>query len=80
MRCDLPDSLARFILSRDEKNDIIPDSLDSIIARKEHREIFLKNPVVIQIDYITVTVKGTGEIVVHPDIYERDEAYLKWMK
>lgn len=80
VRCDLPDSLARFILSRDEKNDIIPDSLDSIIARREHREIFLKKPVFIQIDYITVTVKGTGEMIVHPDIYERDAAYLKWMK
>ncbi len=80
VRCQLPDSLARFILSRDEKNDIIPDSLDSIIARREHRPIVLKKPVYIQIDYITVTVKLTGEMIVHPDIYDRDAAYLAWMK
>lgn len=80
IRCEMPDSLARFILRRDEKNKMLPDSLDSLIARKVHMPIPLRKPVTIQIDYITVVATGVGEIRIHPDIYGRDEEYLKWMK
>ena len=80
VRCEMPDSLARFILRRDEKNKMLPDSLDSLIARKVHMPIPLHKLITIQIDYITVVATGVGEIRIHPDIYGRDEDYLKWMK
>ena len=80
VRCDMPDSLAHFILRRDEKQKFLPDSLDSAIVRKEHMTIALHKPITIQIDYITVSTTPEGNLCVHPDVYKRDEAYLKWMK
>jgi len=80
IRCQMPDSLARFILRRDEQKLMTPDSLDSMLARKEHRIISLRKPVAIQVDYITVTANFDNRLVIHPDIYNRDAEYLAWMK
>lgn len=80
VRCDMPDSLARHILRRDEKNKFLPDSLDSVISRKEHLSIPLRKPIPIQIDYITVSLNKEWKLVYHADVYKRDEEYLKWMK
>ncbi len=80
VRCDMPDSLARQILRRDEKNKFLPDSLDSVISRKEHLSIPLRKPIMIQIDYITVSTDKEWKLVYHADVYKRDEEYLKWMK
>src|SRR3989338_5846421 len=41
IRCNLPDSLARFILRRDNQR-ITTDSLDSMIYKVQHRSIRLK--------------------------------------
>jgi L,D-transpeptidase YcbB len=79
IRCNLPDSLARFILRRDNQI-MIPDSLDSMIYRKEHRTIQLRHPVAIKVDYITVTADRKNKLTFHPDIYGRDEVLLKMMK
>lgn len=78
IRCNLPDSLARFILRRDEQR-IIPDSLDSMLFKQQHRTISLKHPVTIKVDYITVTADATNKLTFHPDIYKRDSVYLKWI-
>lgn len=80
MRCDLPDSLARFILTRDDKQKMTRDSLDTLIARKEHFTISLRKPIPMQVDYITVTVNERGNLVFFPDVYDRDEKYLKMVK
>lgn len=77
IRCNLPDSLAHFILRRDEQR-ILPDSLDTMIAHEQHRTISLKHPVAIKVDYITVTANYDNKLTFHPDIYGRDAAYLKW--
>jgi len=79
IRCQMPDSLARFILRRDNQRLMTPDSLDSMLMREEHRTISLKKPVAIQVDYITVTANYENKLTIHPDIYNRDAAYLKWM-
>lgn len=78
IRCQLPDSLARFILRRDEQRMMPPDSLDSMLYRQEHRKIQLKHPIDIQVDYITVTADETNRLTIHPDIYGRDAAYVAW--
>ncbi len=81
VRCDLPDSLARFILSRDDKRQkMTRDSLDTLIARKEQFPILLRKPIPIQLDYITVTTNEKGKMIIFPDIYLRDEKYLKDLK
>lgn len=76
MRCQNPDSLARFILRRDEKNKIIPDTLDSLIARKEHTFIPLRKPLDLTVDYISVMISPENKLVFYPDVYGRDEEYL----
>lgn len=80
MRCDMPDSLARFILTRDDKQKMTRDSLDTLIARKEHFSIPLRKPIPLQVDYITVVVNEKGNLLFFPDVYGRDENYLKMMK
>lgn len=80
VRCDMPDSLARYILYRDKRQKFIPDSLDSVVSRKEHMIVPLREPITIQIDYITVSATPQGKLRFHADVYKRDEAYLKWMK
>lgn len=77
IRCNLPDSLARFILRRDDQR-ITCDSLDSMIYKEQHRSIRLKKSVPIKVDYITVASAPDGKLTFHPDIYGRDAAYLKW--
>lgn len=80
IRCQMPDSLARFILRRDAQEFMPPDSLDSLLARQEHRIIPLKKPVAIQVDYITVTANFANKLTIYPDIYNRDAVYLAWIK
>lgn len=80
VRCQMPDSLARFILSRDDKQKMTRDSLDTLIARKEHYSIALHKPIPIELDYITVVTDEHGKLVFFPDVYDRDEKYLKMMK
>lgn len=80
MRCELPDSLARFILTRDDKQKMTRDSLDTLIARAEHFAIPLRKPIPMQVDYITVVTNEKGNLLFYPDVYERDKKYLKMMK
>lgn len=80
VRCQMPDSLARFILSRDDKQKMTRDSLDTLIARKQHYSIALRKPIPLQLDYITVVTDENGKLVFFPDVYDRDEKYLKMMK
>lgn len=80
MRCQNPIELAKKILERDEKlkkfNPIIPDSLDSILARGENHEIPLLNRIPILMEYRTVVVQN-GHVLIYPDIYGREAEYLK---
>lgn len=82
VRVQMPDSLARFILSRDDdkRQKMTRDSLDSIVSRKEHFPIALYKPIPIQLDYITVMADTTGKIIFYTDIYDRDKAYLEKLK
>lgn len=82
MRTQFPISLAKVILERDsipyKGNPIKPDTLDSILARSVdfNYPIRLIEPIAIYIDYVSV-VRNQQRMVIHLDIYGRDEEYLK---
>lgn len=83
MRTQHPVDLARVIIERDRRgrleNEIIVDSLDSIMERGDHRIIKLIDPIPIFVEYQTVARKGM-EMITYVDIYGRDEEYLKIMR
>ncbi|MFT5859646.1 MAG: murein L,D-transpeptidase YcbB/YkuD [Flavobacteriaceae bacterium] len=83
MRTQNPVQLAEAILERDQldfrENDIIVDSLDSIMVKAVRRDIKLIDPIPIFIEYITVARRG-DEMITYIDIYGRDEEYLKIMR
>ena len=83
MRTQNPVDLAARILERDvvgrRTNDVvIPDSLDSIMARGENYTIELLDPIPVYVEYVSVVRLGE-EMITHIDIYGRDEEYLKIM-
>lgn len=81
MRTQHPVDLAKAILERDERgiklNEMVPDSLDSLLARGKNYEIKLLDPIPIFVEYQTVTRNKKNEMVVYVDVYGRDEEYLK---
>lgn len=85
MRTQYPVDLAKEILHRDSTrykgNEMIPDSLDSILARNTdyNFNIKLMDPIPIYVDYVSVA-RDKDRMVVHVDIYGRDEEYLKIMR
>ena len=83
MRTQNPVDLARKIIERDQleytENEMIVDSLDSIMARGKNYTIRLLDPIPIFVEYRTVTRKDNA-MIIHIDIYGRDEEYLKIMR
>ncbi len=80
MRTQNPVDLAKIILERDEYNnkfnEIVPDSLDTLLGRGENYEIRLLDPIPIFVEYQTVTRSDTT-MTMFIDIYGRDEEYIK---
>lgn len=85
MRTQHPVDLAKVILDRDSipyrGNKMKSDSIDSILYRKTDFDfrIPLVDPIPIYIDYVSV-VRKDRQMVVHLDIYGRDEEYLKILR
>jgi len=85
MRTQHPVDLAKVILSRDSipyrGNEYKPDSLDSILGRQTDFNFAIKltDPIPIYVDYVTVA-RYKDRMIVHIDIYGRDEEYLKIMR
>lgn len=83
MRAQYPVELAKMILDKDStkrgRNEITPLLLDSLFVVGENHRINLIDPVPIFVEYKSVTM--TEKVLVfHPDIYNRDEKYLKLLK
>lgn len=82
MRTQHPVTLAKRILERDSipyrGNEMKPDSIDSILDRYTdfNYHIQLVDPIAIYVDYVSVARKEM-RMVIHLDIYGRDEEYLK---
>ena len=83
MRCEFPVELAKTILEKDStkqgRNEITPLLLDSLYTLNENYRISLKEQIPIFVEYKTVTISRSF-LVFHPDIYWRDEKYLKLLK
>ena len=83
MRTQNPVDLAKAILERDKRgrrfNRTIPDSLDTLLGRKENYDIKILDPVPIFIEYQTVT-RFNDKMITYIDIYGRDEEYLKILR
>lgn len=85
MRTQHPVDLAKRILERDSipyrGNDIKPDTIDSVLHRNKdfNYKIRLVDPIPIYIDYVSV-VRDQQRMVIHLDIYGRDEEYLKILR
>lgn len=77
MRCENPVELAKMILVKD-KNRMVPDSLDSLLARGIHRTIHLKKRIPIYVEYHSVVVTPQ-RLVFLRDIYLRDRKLAKVM-
>lgn len=82
MRTQNPVDLAKIILQKDtlfrKSNVPLADSLDSIIQAGNNRIINLVERIPIYVEYRTV-VREKEKMVVHLDIYGRDEEYVKIM-
>ena len=76
VRLHQPFDLGRKILEIDE-NRVIPDSLQPIIDRGEQKVIELNQPFEVYIEYFTASADSSGHLILHPDIYNRDEKYIK---
>ncbi|MBI3136831.1 MAG: L,D-transpeptidase family protein [Bacteroidetes bacterium] len=76
IRLHQPYELAKEML-RSDGNTLVPDSLESIINRGIQRTIELKQPFEVFIEYYTASGDSSATIKFHPDIYGRDEKYLK---
>jgi murein L,D-transpeptidase YcbB/YkuD len=76
VRLHEPFDLAKEIL-RSENHKIAPDTLDSLIARRNQRVIELEEPFEVYIEYFTATGDSSGNVIFHPDIYGRDAKYIE---
>ncbi|MES2589502.1 MAG: L,D-transpeptidase family protein [Bacteroidota bacterium] len=78
MRCENPIDLAKIILLKDE-NKTIPDSLDSIMARRNHHKIQLKKRIQIYVVYQSVVMDSQNNLIFLRDIYRKDKRLAKYM-
>lgn len=79
VRLHLPFDFAKSLLVVDEQ-EMVPDTLDSLIARGTQRVVELNNPFEVYIEYYTATGDSLGNIIFHPDVYGRDNRFLAGIK
>jgi len=76
IRLHQPYELAKEIL-RSDQSKLPADSLEGVISRGIMRTIELNEPFGVYIEYFTATGDSSASIKFHPDIYGRDEKFLK---
>ena len=79
VRLHEPFELAKTILELDESL-IVSDTLDSMIVRGTQRVIELKQPIEVYIEYFSAVGDSSGQIIFYPDVYGRDEKFIKLIK
>ena len=82
MRTQNPVELGRRVLFYDsiphrKRNDITPDSLDSLLQLEENYEILLKDKFPIFVEYLSVVRSEEQKMLILHDVYARDEEYIK---
>ena len=76
IRLHQPFDLAKEILLQDN-HKIKGDTLDRLIIRGNQRVLELADPFEVYIEYFTATADSSGNVIFHPDIYGRDEKFIK---
>lgn len=76
MRLEKPFELAQYIIATDPKNKFIADSLEVEMAKEEQQSIYLRKPIPIFVEYITVIGDSLGNINFYNDFYGRDEKFI----
>lgn len=79
VRLHQPVDFAKFLLNRDQ-NDIPGDTLDSLIARRQQKHIYLKKKIPVYIEYISATADSSANLILHVDVYGRDKKAVNYMK
>lgn len=76
VRLHKPFDLAKALLIADG-SEMAGDTLDSLVYRGAQRVIELDDPFEVYIEYFTATGDSTGNVIFHPDIYNRDEKFIQ---
>ncbi|MCC7453100.1 MAG: L,D-transpeptidase family protein [Crocinitomix sp.] len=76
VRLQDPFDLAKKILAT-ENHKMLPDELDSVVKRGQQKVLELSEPFAVYIEYFTASADSNDAIIFHPDIYGRDEKYIK---
>jgi len=79
IRLHNPFDFAKTLLEIDEQ-ELTADEFDTLIVNGVQRVIDLKTRFEVYIEYYTATGDSIGNIKFHPDVYGRDERYLKGIK
>ncbi|MBD3637068.1 MAG: L,D-transpeptidase family protein [Crocinitomicaceae bacterium] len=77
VRLHQPFDLAKAILVS-ENHKVPGDSLDAYVRRGLQRVIELDDPFEVYLEYFTATGDSSGNVIFHPDIYNRDEKYIEY--
>lgn len=76
VRLDQPFDLGKALLIADQ-HEVPADTLDSLVGRGQQRVLELNDPFIVYLEYYTATGDSSGNIIFHPDIYNRDIDYLE---
>lgn len=79
IRLHNPFDFAKTLLELD-KQELTPQEFDTLIVNGIQQIIELNTRFEVYIEYYTATSDSSGTITFHPDIYDRDELYLKGIK
>ena len=77
MRLEDPREMAQYIIATDPKNKFIADSLEVEMDKETQQSIYLRKPIPIFVEYISVVGDSTGNIVFYNDFYRRDEKFIQ---
>ena len=78
VRLHQPVDFAKFLLNRDQ-NNIPGDTLDSLIARRQQKHIYLKKKIPVYLEYITAVADSSANLILHVDVYGRDKKAVNFM-
>jgi len=78
VRVQNPLPLAKYILEND-KNEYNLDSVQIFINAKHHKQINLRHPYPVHINYFTCGVDTNNQLIFYKDIYKKDEKLINLM-
>ena len=77
MRLNEPVEFGAYIIEKDYKNEIKPDSFRLFMKNKEKKYIKLVRPLTIYVRYITCEGNESGRLTFYKDVYKKDKHISK---